>query len=148
MPTERDHHRRESPPRFDGPFRCLCFYAGAAFINHLHVGATKRVGRPAACWVKILLRVLGVAVVTAQGVPMLGGAGKAPAASEANTMMVARRSIYLRRAVDIGTTLGDDDLIALRPSGGIPPDKFDQVLGRRVRRSLPAGHALAWNDLE
>ena len=69
------------PPRFDGPCRCLCYYAGAAFISYSHVCATKRVGRPAACWVKILLRVLGVEVVTAQGVPMLGGAGMAPAAS-------------------------------------------------------------------
>ena len=78
----------------------------------------------------------------------LGDGIKEPAESEFNTRQVARRSIYLRTAADAGTVLREEDLVALRPTGGIPPDQFDFVIGRRLRRSLPAGTLLTWNALE
>ena len=78
----------------------------------------------------------------------LGTGVKEPAESESNTKMVARRSIYTARAVEAGTQLKEEDLIALRPSGGIPPDQFDVVVGRRLHQALPAGHAISWSDLQ
>ena len=78
----------------------------------------------------------------------LGNGIKEPSESEENTRMVARRSIYMGRAVEAGTVLREEDMIALRPAGGIPPDQFDFVVGRRLRRSLPAGVQLAWEDFE
>ena len=78
----------------------------------------------------------------------LGSGIKQPAESEANTREVARRSIYMRRSADAGAMLTQDDLVALRPAGGISPDQFDSVAGRRLRRSLPAGAVLRWEDLE
>ena len=78
----------------------------------------------------------------------LGNGVKAPVESEANTRMVARRSVYLRYAAEAGQVLKAEDLIALRPSGGIPPDQFDAVVGKHLRRALTGGTALAWEDLE
>lgn len=78
----------------------------------------------------------------------MGNGIKEPADSEANTKQIARRSLYLARDVAEGGILSEDDLIALRPAGGISPHLFDDVLGRRLRYSLPAGQALAWVDMK
>ena len=78
----------------------------------------------------------------------IGNGVKAPADSEENTRQIARRSIYLRRAVVAASQIRKEDLIALRPSGGLTPDLFDSVVGRRLRRSLSAGAPLTWEDLE
>lgn len=78
----------------------------------------------------------------------MGSGIKTPAESEENTRLVARRSLFLERDVIAGAVLRDTDLIALRPSGGIPPDQFDHVVGRRLRRSLNRGAQLGWEDLE
>ena len=77
----------------------------------------------------------------------LGNGIKAPAESEENTRSMARRSLYAARNIAAGTALGEDDLIALRPPGGIPPDQLDLVVGRGLRRTLAAGTALSWEDL-
>lgn len=78
----------------------------------------------------------------------LGDGVKQPAESEENTKQMARRSLYMRRAVREGAVISEEDLIALRPAGGIPPDQFDLVVGRRLRSPVPAGTPLAWKDLE
>ena len=78
----------------------------------------------------------------------LGDGVKQPAAAETNIRGVARRSIYLRNLVDAGAILREEDLICLRPAGGIPPHQLDAVVGRRLRRACPAGAAVAWSDLD
>ncbi|HZT52548.1 MAG TPA: N-acetylneuraminate synthase [Stellaceae bacterium] len=77
----------------------------------------------------------------------LGSGRKAPAAAEADVAAVARRSLFLRGAVAAGTMLEAGDLIALRPGDGIGPGLLPQIVGRRTRRALPAGHKLGWEDL-
>ncbi|MFQ6016764.1 MAG: SAF domain-containing protein [Kiloniellaceae bacterium] len=39
------------------------------------------------------------------------------------------------------------DLVALRPSGGIPPAELGAVDGRKAARPLCAGDMLRWQDL-
>ena len=77
----------------------------------------------------------------------MGNGVKAPADSEENTRQIARRSIYLRCDVAAGSQIREEDLIALRPSGGLTPDLIDSVVGRQLSRSLPAGAQLSWGDL-
>lgn len=77
----------------------------------------------------------------------LGSGRKAPAAAEADTARVARRSLFLRRAIDAGGVLEANHLIALRPGDGVSPAFLAQIVGRRTRRALPANHKLAWEDL-
>ena len=77
----------------------------------------------------------------------LGHGRKEPAAAEAAIARVARRSLFLRRAVPAGGTITLDDLIALRPGDGVPPALAPQVAGRRAARSLNVGERIDWSDL-
>ncbi len=78
----------------------------------------------------------------------LGDGRKIPAACEMDTRRVARRSLVAARAIAAGETLGEADVQAKRPEGGISPMRVGQVLGRRVRRALAEDEMLAWGDLE
>lgn len=78
----------------------------------------------------------------------LGTGVKEPAESERNITQVARRSIHLHRSCASGSVLTADDLIALRPGGGIAPNQFDSIVGRTLKRDMPKGIALDWADLE
>jgi len=77
----------------------------------------------------------------------LGHGRKEPAAVEAEIAQVARRSLFLRRALEAGAIVTLDDLVALRPGDGIPPNLASQVAGRRALRPLTEGHRVAWDDL-
>lgn len=77
----------------------------------------------------------------------LGDGRKRPSAREEATAAAARRSLHLRRDVPAGRPLAIEDLTALRPGTGIPPDRYGQLLGRSLRADRAAGHALAWSDL-
>lgn len=77
----------------------------------------------------------------------LGDGRKQPVAAEMAMRTVARRSLFLKRAVVVGAMIRAEDLIALRPGNGISPLELERVVGRRAAQTLPAGHGLAWNDL-
>ncbi len=77
----------------------------------------------------------------------LGDGRRVPSAEERAVARAARRSLVLRRDVPVGTTIRRTDLIALRPSGGVSPLDLGRVIGRRTRRSLPAGTVLRWSHL-
>jgi len=77
----------------------------------------------------------------------LGTGRKEAAVAERDTAMAARRSLFLRQAVAAGAVLRAEDLEALRPGDGISPAKFEQILGRKARHSLPARHKLTMEDL-
>lgn len=66
---------------------------------------------------------------------------------ERDVRRVARRSLVASCEIAAGTVLSESHLAAKRPEGGIPPNRIDEVLGRRARRSLPAEAPLAWDDL-
>lgn len=77
----------------------------------------------------------------------LGDGVKRPQPGEENVRSVARRSLFLALPVQKGSVLREDDLIALRPAGGLRPDQMELVVGRHAARDLPAGAQLAWPDL-
>jgi N,N'-diacetyllegionaminate synthase len=77
----------------------------------------------------------------------LGTGRKERAAAENDTAMVARRSLFLRNAVAEGAAIRSEDLEALRPGDGIGPEQFYEIVGRKARRTLPAQHKLAFEDL-
>ncbi|CUW38025.1 putative N,N'-diacetyllegionaminic acid synthase [Magnetospirillum sp. XM-1] len=77
----------------------------------------------------------------------LGDGCKRPVAAEEDTRAVARRSLFAARALEAGAVMAEDDLIALRPGGGISPMQVDMVVGRRLTRAVAEGTLLAWSDL-
>lgn len=78
---------------------------------------------------------------------LLGDGVKQPRASELPVRALVRRSVTLLRAVSAGQALTRADLGLLRPGTGIAPESLEEVVGRRVRDAVPAGHTLAWEDL-
>lgn len=78
----------------------------------------------------------------------IGSGVKAPAQSEMRNLEVVRRSLHAARDLVKGAAIGADDLIALRPGGGIPPFQERAILGRRLRRAIAAGQRLEQSDVE
>lgn len=84
--------------------------------------------------------VRGVRVIEAA----LGHGRKEPAASEANTAAVARRSLVARRDIVSGTVLSEEDLAIMRPGTGLPPGSLSELVGRTAQVNIPAGTLLSW----
>ena len=72
----------------------------------------------------------------------LGCGRKEPAASEANTAAVARRSLVAARDIPAGTTLTEELIAIKRPGSGLPPAMRPYLVGRRVHDAVPAGTLL------
>ncbi|MCM8622173.1 MAG: N-acetylneuraminate synthase family protein [Candidatus Accumulibacter sp.] len=72
---------------------------------------------------------------------------KAPTPTEALARKNARRSIVLATDVNVGETLNAELLTYKRPATGVSPLHWDEVIGRKVSRSLEADHVLQWEDL-
>jgi N,N'-diacetyllegionaminate synthase len=77
----------------------------------------------------------------------LGDGRKVPRASEVEVAQVARRSLFARRDLKSGESLSLEDVVALRPAGGISPAHWDLLKGRPMRRDVRAGTMISWQDL-
>jgi N-acetylneuraminate synthase len=69
----------------------------------------------------------------------IGHGRKEPAASEANTAAVARKSLVAARDIPAGTALTEKMITVKRPGTGLPPAMSPYVLGRIARTPIPAG---------
>ena len=58
------------------------------------------------------------------------------------------KSVVASRPLEAGTTLAREDLSLKKPGGGLGPDRLDSLVGRRLRRDLPADAVLAETDVE
>lgn len=77
-----------------------------------------------------------------------GDGVKVPTASELQVRALVRRSVTSVRDIAAGASIGPDDIALLRPGTGIPPAEFQDVLGKRARKAIPAGQTVQWTDLE
>lgn len=58
------------------------------------------------------------------------------------------RSLVARHALPAGTVLAREHLAIKKPGTGLPPDRLDEVIGRRLRRSVEADDILSAEDIE
>lgn len=58
-----------------------------------------------------------------------------------------RRSLYVVADVPAGTILGPEHVRSIRPSGGLPPKHWPDVLGRKATRALTRGEPVDWSML-
>jgi len=72
----------------------------------------------------------------------LGDGRKSPDEVETAVRHVARRSIHAARALDCEKPMTLDDLVALRPGGGLAPAEIWRLVGRRPSRAYRAGERL------
>lgn len=68
----------------------------------------------------------------------LGHGRKEPAASEANTAAVARKSLVAAQDLPAGQRLTEAHITVKRPGTGLPPSMITHVLGRTTRVAVPA----------
>ena len=78
----------------------------------------------------------------------LGDGTKAPKASESACAASSRRSLVPVRDLEVDEVLSADDLVAKRPGTGIPPSALTEVVGLRLRRSVPVDTPLTWDHIE
>jgi sialic acid synthase SpsE len=67
---------------------------------------------------------------------------------ERDVRAVSRQSLVLRRALRRGETIGPADVTVQRPGKGISAAVYEDVVGRRALRALPAGTLLQWDMLD
>lgn len=77
----------------------------------------------------------------------LGDGVKRPTPPETANIKIVRKSVVLRDTQPAGTTLAMDMLTGKRPGTGIPIRDIDKVVGRRLKRDLPADSILSTTDL-
>lgn len=79
----------------------------------------------------------------------LGNGHKKVEENELETVILQRRSIRLKKDINSDIPIKKEDLIVLRPcpNESIEPYEIDQVIGKKLKKSLKAGHHITWNDL-
>ncbi|MBI4353618.1 MAG: N-acetylneuraminate synthase family protein [Candidatus Omnitrophica bacterium] len=60
----------------------------------------------------------------------------------------AFRSVVSTRPLAAGERITNDAVWTKRPGTGIPAKQLPELIGKRVKRNLPANTLLSWNDLE
>ena len=88
--------------------------------------------------VELIAMVKGIRIVEAA----LGDGRKAPAASEANTAAIARRSLVTVRDLKAGQVLTSDDFAIRRPGTGLQPSMASFVVGLTLKMDVKAGTVL------
>ena len=77
----------------------------------------------------------------------MGHGRKEPAASEANTAAVARKSLVAVLDIPAGSNLREELITIKRPGTGLPPLAWPYLVGRTVRKDIPAGTLLSLDML-
>ncbi len=78
----------------------------------------------------------------------LGSCDKIIMSTEMEISKVARRSIFVSQEILKGTIIEEGMLRAKRPGTGIPPMRFNEIIGRRAKRKIEADEMLDWEMLE
>jgi sialic acid synthase SpsE len=78
-----------------------------------------------------------------RGVP-----GRRVLPAEQDVRTVSRQSLVLRRAVEAGGRIREEDLTVQRPGTGIPAAEIGKVVGQKTRTSIAAGAMLTWDVLD
>ena len=78
---------------------------------------------------------------------MLGSSIKQPDKCEEETKYVARRSICVSKDIEAGESITVQKITFQRPGYGIQPKDKDLIIGKKMKRNMPAGSILEWSDI-
>ena len=70
------------------------------------------------------------------------------ATESAHLRAIFTRSIVAGQHLQAGTVLTREHLTIKKPGTGLPPERLDEVIGRRLRRAVAADQLLAVEDIE
>ena len=77
----------------------------------------------------------------------LGSFEKNVTKSEIKNIIIARKSIHIKKNMKVGDIIHLENLVFKRPGNGISPMKMDDVIGKKINSSLLKDHLLSWEDL-
>ena len=77
-----------------------------------------------------------------------GNGHKLPSLSEIKNKIIARKSIHLKHDLPAGHLITSKDLEMKRPGNGISPMDIENVIGRRLIKSLQKESMLSFKDIE
>lgn len=78
----------------------------------------------------------------------LGDGIKKPALCEEENRILVRRSIFSNKNIKKGEIIKEENLIALRPGGGISPMEIETIMGKKAKRDIKEGEVLSFDLLE
>jgi N-acetylneuraminate synthase/N,N'-diacetyllegionaminate synthase len=76
----------------------------------------------------------------------LGSSVKTPTPAERENMAGMRRSLVARRDLKSGDIVGESDFTLRRPASGLSPLLVDQLVGKKLKRSVGVGEFFQWSD--
>ena len=79
---------------------------------------------------------------------LLGAGVKAVQPCESAGLQATRRSIVAGRDLPVGHRIALEDLMWIRPGGGLEPGREGELMGRRLKRPVPFGEQLHPSDVE
>jgi N-acetylneuraminate synthase len=78
----------------------------------------------------------------------ISGSGKKEVTeSEMKNILIARKSIHLKKSLIAGDYINADNLVMKRPGTGISPMEIGLVIGKKVTRNLAEDHMLNYKDI-
>lgn len=77
----------------------------------------------------------------------MGSTRKEVVKEESETVFVQRRCLYAKRDLKKGQTISDADIDVLRPALGIPPKFRKTIIGKKIKKDVPKGDPIFWEDL-
>tara|TARA_B100001173_G_scaffold274867_1_gene254737 strand:- start:197 stop:1246 length:1050 start_codon:yes stop_codon:yes gene_type:complete len=77
----------------------------------------------------------------------LGSFSKKASRSEEKNIIIARKSIHLKKGIKKGDSINREDLVMLRPGDGISPMGITEVIGKKSLYNLKKGHKLIKSDI-
>ena len=81
-------------------------------------------------------------------VAISGDGLKRPSESEMKNIVTVRKSIHILKSLKAGDIIGEDNICALRPGGGISPMEWNDVIGKSVLRDTEAYDILNWDNIK
>ena len=79
--------------------------------------------------------------------PLRGTPGKRVLEIEQDVRTASRQSLVVRKTIRAGEALNEEDLTVQRPGTGISAADFQQVVGQKALKVIPAGSILQWDML-
>ena len=78
---------------------------------------------------------------------VLGSSIKQPSEIEKENMKGMRRSIVAKKYIKKGELINKDSITFKRPSAGLDPKFFDDIVGKKALRDLPVDEFIQWDDV-
>ncbi len=67
--------------------------------------------------------------------------------AEIKDRTLQRRSLFLSNNLNVGHCLREQDLVELRPGGGIDPKNIGDIIGKKINKSLPVNFMIRLEDI-